>query len=143
MTSKLTKLEKKEYALKKWADAKSYDSKELAKNFEKLDPHDGTAGKAYDPGPVARPKPYKLDTVEPLYCAGGESITDRTWVDDYENVVGRCDHCETLQTCYADGERYRLNDHMSTPLGHKCSECDGPIWVEDNYMCALCIEAMT
>lgn len=116
------------------------DNQDLSKNFEKIDQHDMSSG---TPVQLPETKPYKLNSKEPLHCKGGGQWAPQTWIDNYDNIVAHCNECNTMQTVYVDGTKTYFNDHMSAPLGHKCSECNGSIWVEDNYMCAPCIEAMT
>ena len=90
---------------------------------------------------AVHPQPRLLD-VELILCTGADKpLHSRTWADRNDNLIGECGVCHSLTACYIDDGQAHLSDHLAKPQGHRCSECGGPIWRDDEYMCVACIAA--
>lgn len=100
----------------------------------------GAIDPASRPGHSLQPSPWELD-VDDMYCSGADRpLHGHTWTDRQGNLVGECGVCLNLAPCYVNDNKAMLNDHLAKPRGHRCSECDGPIWRDDEYLCVLCIQ---
>lgn len=102
---------------------------------DKVDPVEAT------PEHRLRRTPAKL-TTQSVHCIGGNvMVPGRVWADGEGNLVGVCNVCDELVACYEDLRMAKCCEHITKPQGHRCSECGGPVWEPDNYMCIACLDA--